>query len=141
MINTNYELMKYLDVIKYKINKPKGIVFHQNMLVLPGNLNSTKEGIVTNLRIYSEYCDTDDIPVINDKYISDLNIKDNYEMPYWRFGNWHFSTIRNKLMNKTIPSDQKSRIFGNWFVVKFDVQKTACAIYESLDHKISFDEN
>lgn len=141
VVNTNYELMKYLDVIKYKINKPKSVSSRHNILVPPGDLNNTAEGIITNLRIYSEYCDTEDIPVINNTLIPNLNIKDDYNTPYWRFGNWHFSAIRNKLMNETIPSDQKSRIFGNWFVVKFDVEKTSCAIYESLDYKISFDEN
>ena len=44
-------------------------------------------------------------------------------------------------MNETIPSDQKSRIFGNWFVVKFDIENDRCATYESLDCKISYDEN
>lgn len=141
VINTNYELMKYLDVIKYKINKPKSVSSRHNILIPPGDLNNTTEGVVNNLRIYSEYCDTEDIPVINDKLIPNLNIKDDYKTPYWRFGNWHFSTIRNKLMNETIPSDQKSRIFGNWFVVKFDIENDRCATYESLDCKISYDEN
>lgn len=141
VVNTDYELMKYLDVIKYKINKPKSISSLHNVLVPPGDLNNTAEGIITNLRIYSEYCDTENVPVINNTLIPNLNIKDDYNTPYWRFGNWHFSAIRNKLMNETIPSDQKSRIFGNWFVVRFDVEKTSCAIYESLDYKISFDEN
>lgn len=132
--NLQYELMKYLDSIIYKVNK-----INNNILV---NTESPVEGkdihyASNSLQIYSEHCDTG---VINIDTSKNLNSPDNYMTPYWRFGNWHFNAIRNKVTDDKLVADEKSRIFGNWFVVKFEFDTNDKVEIETLECKTSIAE-
>lgn len=138
IINTNYEMMKYLDIIKYKINEINPTI-DSNKSPVEGR---TKYYPADSLQIYSEFCDTGVIDI--DPYHltnTTINSIENYKTPYWRFGNWHFSAIRDKLNDLTKTADEKSRIFGNWFVIKFDINTNNLVEFETLDCKFSLDEN
>lgn len=131
---TNYELMKYLDNIIYKVNQ-----INNNITV---NTESPVEGKDIHyagdmLQIYSEHCNTGIIDIDTSK---NLNSPDNYMTPYWRFGNWHFNAIRDKITDNTLSADKKSKIFGNWFVVKFNFDTDQKVEIESLECKTSIAE-
>lgn len=131
--NNNYEIMKYLDCIIYKVNKID-ISTSTDFLPVEGKYIHYA---ADSLQIYSEHCDTG---VINIDTSKNLNSPDNYMTPYWRFGNWHFNAIRNKVTNNDLVADEKSRIFGNWFVVKFNFNTNQKVEIESLECKTSIAE-
>ena len=121
-------------ILKKTVNK-----INNDILV---NTESPVEGkdihyAADSLQIYSEHCDTG---VINIDTSKNLNSPDNYMTPYWRFGNWHFNAIRNKITDDDLVADEKSKIFGNWFVVKFNFNTNQKVEIESLECKTSIAE-
>lgn len=129
----NYGVMKYLDNIIYKINKIDKTRSIKYSPVEGKDIHYAAD----SLQIYSEHCDTG---IINIDTSKNLNSPDNYMTPYWRFGNWHFSAIRNNVTNTNLVADEKSRIFGNWFVVKFNFDTNDKVEIETLECKTSIAE-
>lgn len=134
--NDNYELMKYLDNILYKVNLVK-----ENTDITPYPVEGRNTYYAGDgLQIISEHCDTGLIELYRGD-ITNINKITDYKVPYWRFGNWHFNAIRNKL-NENIPADEKSRVFGNWFVITFEFKPVGNEKIEieSLECKTSIAE-
>ena len=133
IIHTNkYELMKYLDFIVYKINK-----IDKSKSIDKYPVEGKDEHYASDaIEIYSEHCNTGYLEFNTSE---NLNSPNNYMTPYWRFGNWHFNAIRNKI-NDDIPDDEKSRVFGNWFVVKFYFDTNQKVEIESLEFNTSIAE-
>ena len=135
MINTNYYTMKYIEFITYNLSR----VAEKTL-----QLHSPVEGLVKYyagdlLRIYTANCDTGDIDVtfINPENI--INSPMDYTKPYWRFGNWHFNALRDKLakyIQKNVVAEESSRIYGNWFVIKFTCYGQQAVEFESIDTKL-----
>ena len=130
--NHNYELMKYIDNIIYKVNKVKAVTDYTEYPV-EGKHTLYAADYIT---VYSELCNTGRLKIDT---TNNLNSPDNYMTPYWRFGNWHFNALRNRLKDE-ISADEKSRIFGNWFVVKFEFDTNEKIEIESLECKTSIAE-
>lgn len=137
----NYENIKFLNTIQYKISKHNNTsdVSVNDYLPVEGTNDIKYAG--NAIRIYSEYCDTDDINIIfND--IKELNNPDIYLKPYWHLGNWNFNAIRNKLfdyMTSDNPNaDEYSRVFGNYFVIRLIFNTTDCVKIESLNYTYDY---
>ncbi len=130
--NYNYELMKYIDNIIYKVNKVKAVTDYTEYPVEEKHTLYAADYIT----IYSELCNTGRLKIDT---TNNLNSPDNYMTPYWRFGNWHFNALRNRLKDE-ISADEKSKIFGNWFVVKFEFDTNDKVEIESLECKTSIAE-
>lgn len=139
LINTDYYRMKYIEFIKYNISKIISQLF---------NDYSPVEGMTHHyagdlLRIYSADCDTGDIDITVD-YYKNFNSPMNYTKPYWRLGNWHFNAIRNKLneyITGNISAENSSRIYGNWFVIKFICYGKQLIEFESIEPQLTDGEN
>lgn len=146
IVNTSYSFIKFLEYIKYKVN-----------IIIPNSdINySPIEGRNTyyagdEISISSEFCNTGIIN-IEPKNKTNVNKLNDFAQPYWRFGNWHFNMIRNKVTdwiedvaNKkddVIKSDEMSRVYGNWFVIKFKFNSGTQKEIETLDCKFSLDKN
>lgn len=115
MLNRDYETMKYIESVIYKLNKVKEL----NGLRENYPLERMEDYYAGDfIQVFSEYCDTGLLPInlINTEEYSNINDFMNYTMPAWRLGNWHFNFLRNKSGNPT--ADESSRIYGNWFVVR-----------------------
>ncbi len=134
MINTEYFRMKYLEYLIYKLHT-----------VTPKLINdySPIEGqsyyyAGDELRVYSEFCDTGLLDITIDNPEENINSINDYTKPYWRYGNWHFNALRNKLksyIEGNNNSDECSRIFGNWFVVNIVIEQDKQVEIESIDCK------
>lgn len=140
MLNADYISMKYIEYILYKVAK-----------VTPVALNnySPVEGLndlyaADAIRVYSTHCDTGVLDITFKDAIIEVNKVMNYAKPYWRFGNWHFNALRNRLAEyllKKYGDDECSRIFGNWFVVEFHINSNEQVELETLDAVYNSAEN
>lgn len=136
MLNDNYINMKYIEYIIYKIVKVKQTSDFNYFPVEEIEDRYSADFI----RIYNIHCDTGLIDttfdIDSDNNENNINNIMDYIKPYWRFGNWHFNVIRNNLksyIDKESINDECSRIFGNWFVVEFDININEQVELETLD--------
>lgn len=146
IVNTSYSLIKFIEYIKYKVNS----------VSKNSDINySPVEGrdpyyAGDEISISSEFCNTGVIAIEN-KPKNNLNKVNDFTQPYWRFGNWHFNMIRNKITewvediankeDNVIKSDDMSRVYGNWFVIKFKFNSGTQKEIETLDCQFSLDKN
>ena len=135
MINDNYYDMKYMEYIAYNLNK---VVEQMLSLHLPVE-GLSKHYAGDYLRVYTANCDTGDLDVTFVNPETTINSTMDYTKPYWRFGNWHFNALRDKLaqyIKGNVVAEDSSRIYGNWFVVKFTCLGQQAVEFESIDAKL-----
>ena len=118
IINEQYDDVKFLESISYKLNK----------FVNPAEYDYTYspvEGTVIPysadfLKVYNNQVNTGELDILIDKE-EDKNVFCNYKKPYWELGNWNFSYLRNNISKYANYGDafNMSRMFGNYFVVEF----------------------
>lgn len=118
ILNVEYSYIKFIEFITYKLNKVR----------IPRTLDqvySPVEGLVTPwsgdyLSVYNNLVNTGELN-INISTEDAKNVFANFDKPYWELGNWNFSYLRNKIseINTGIRDDSMSRIFGNYFIIKF----------------------
>lgn len=123
VINSNYDTIKFLEYITYKLNK----------VANPADVdytNSPIEGHITPysgdlLRIYNNQINTGSLNILVDSEDA-KNIFCNYEKPFWELGNWNFSYLRNNIANRANYGDafNMSRLYGNYFVIEFTFNNT-----------------
>lgn len=129
IINTQYDLIKFIEFISYKLYK----LTNNN---ITNFLSPVEERISpfsgVNLKVYNDQINTKDIPILIDNEIS-KNIFANYDKPYWDLGNWNFSYLRNRKdsTEETIIDDVSSRLYGNWFIVEMTINND--------EHKVEFE--
>jgi len=128
MLNANYELLQYVEYLKYKIYQIDG-----NGFIIENHSKAYHPEIT---KIITDLCNTGDIDT-SIKY-NDCNKPMDYKKPYWRMGNWHFNALRNNIAvydsySNDKNSDVSSRIYGNWFVIEFRTNSTKRIEYETMD--------
>lgn len=130
IFNDKYDIIKYLEYIRYKLiiknydfNSNDDILLQNKKIGYPGN----------SIRIYSEYCDTNDITITTN---ADAIDNSKHNLPYWDLGTWNFNNIRNKIKDNTLydsngeykngnttlklTDNEQSLLFGNYFVVRLN---------------------
>lgn len=114
IINESYELIKFLEFIKYKVRKIY-IPFYSDNTNNPVDLREHPyAGDI--LRIFNEDNDTDDIDINIDK----LNKFNAYKKPWYELTQYNFNYFRNTInKHPNSPSDKLRRVYGNYFVVRF----------------------
>lgn len=114
MVNESYELIKFLEFIKYKVRKIY-IPWYSNNVNNPADLRKHPyAGDI--LRIFNEDNDTDDIDINIDK----LNEFNKYKKPWYELTQYNFNYFRNTInKHPNISSDRLRRLYGNYFVVRF----------------------
>lgn len=119
MVNTNYDIIKYINAISYKLTKYKnnGNIIDYDKLPVEGTIEPFSSDYI---RIYNNIVDTGYIDTLIDKEES-KNIFANYDKPYWELGNWNLNYLRNNISNRTKYGDAftMTRLFGNYFVIEF----------------------
>lgn len=113
IINSEYEVIKLIEFIKYKLRKVAGIA-KEDFTYSPVEEQQTPyAGDI--IRIFNDMCDSGDIDVAVNVY----NPGD-YKKPWFELGNWNFNYFRNDI-NKPNPTakDVYTRLYGNFFVIEF----------------------
>lgn len=123
IINEQYNNVKFLEHISYKLNK----------FANPTEIDYTYspvEGMITPfsadlLKIYNNEVNTGELDILVDKEDT-KNVFCNYTKPYWELGMWNYNYFRNNIANYNTYGDafNMSRIFGNYFVIEFTFSNT-----------------
>ena len=114
MVNESYELIKFLEFIKYKVHKIYIPIYSDNI----NNPVDLREHPYSGdiLRIFNEDNDTDDIDINIDK----LNEFNKYKKPWYELTQYNFNYFRNAIKeHPNTVSDKLRRVYGNYFVVRF----------------------
>lgn len=125
IINESYDMIKFLEFIKYKVRKIHIPIYSDN-INNPVDLRvHPYSGDI--LRIFNEDNDTEDIDI----NINTINQFNRYKKPWYELTQWNFNYFRNKINDhsapKNIPSDKLRRLYGNYFVIRF--------IFNNVDNK------
>ena len=139
IINNNYNTIKYLEYLIYKLYSIKENDYKDNIV------SSNETRLIPysghEIEIYNDLVNTGKIDILIDKEQS-KNIFGEYKKPYWDLGNWNFSYLRDT-KNGQNNADLMSRIYGNYFIVHFvlgDKEKTNKIEFEDLNYIISKDK-
>ena len=135
IINSEYDAIKYLEYITYKLRK----------YITNVNIDNTKFPVEEtsvpfsgdSIRIFNDEVDTG-ILNINVNKEENKNVFGEYDKPFWQLGNWNFNYMRNNLSEGNSNANKLSRIYGNFFVIQFifynnDNKKIE---FETLNYKI-----
>ena len=138
IINEQYDDIKFLEYITYKLNKfanPTEIDYTYSpveRMVTPYSADL--------LKVYNNEVNTGELNILIDKEKA-KNAFCDYTKPYWELGNWNYSYLRNNIADRKNYGDAftMSRIFGNYFVVEFTFSNTdnLKVEFEELKYKIS----
>lgn len=140
IVNEEYDIIKFLEYITYKLYKINESV--------EGNIPSPVRELDTPyagqyLTVYNNNVNTNSINItVNDESTNPnehKNIFGNYKKPYWDLGNWNFSYLRDMIGNEVDQSATvMSRLYGNYFIIEFEFLMQDRRIdFESLNYKIS----
>lgn len=141
IVNANYEVVKYLEYITYKLSKcanPVGIDY--TTLPVEGHVVPYAGN---ELVVYNNQVNTGPLNITVDEE-SKKNIFAAFDKPYWDLGVWNFSYLRNKLSDypNNINAGLMSRLFGNYFVVEFTFsnEDNLKVEFEELNYVLSKDK-
>lgn len=124
IVNTEYETIKYIEYITYKIRKIiKGYI--ENFDPSDGNKDSVKIYPGDKLRIYNDLIDTGEIDISqSEDNFNNIGVKPIFK-PYYDLGNWNINTLKNNLIGYNVKKDDElSRLYGNYFVIEFKFKNT-----------------
>lgn len=138
IINNDYNLIKYLEYITYKL-------YILNMLNINNydkHINERKQPFSgQTLRVYNDLIDTGELNILIDDEQS-KNIFGEYKKPYWDLGNWNFSYLRNAKDGQQL-AELMSRLYGNYFIISFTLNnkiETNKIEFEDINYVISKDK-
>lgn len=147
VVNNNYNLVKFIEYITYKLYKIDATKWNDNNPIgqdLYGySVSSPVEGRIVpfsgvSLRVYNDQIDTGYLDILINLEEA-KNVFANYEKPYWDLGNWNFSYLRNTKLSNV--DDIVSRLYGNWFVFEFVINNDDNKVeFESLMVNLSKDK-
>lgn len=137
--NTGYYDMKFVEYIKYKLHQLDRKVQYNSINYWDSPVEKPYHKYAADyITINSEYCSTGRMDVS----ITDYNTFDDYTKPYFRLGDWYLNLIRDgivKYNNHSQSAFDSSRIYGNWFAVKFEFNKGRYVEFENVEYKLSKD--
>lgn len=137
--NAGYYDMKFVEYIKYKLHQLDRKVQYNSINYWDSPVEKPYHKYAADyITINSEYCSTGRMDVS----IADYNTFDDYTKPYFRLGDWYLNLIRDgivKYNNRSQSAFDSSRIYGNWFAVKFEFNKGRYVEFENVEYKLSKD--
>lgn len=157
IVNANYYDIKFLEQITYKLHKVKYI---DDLFISDADKVNTIIYSGDILNVYNNLINTGDLSINVDNN-NDENIKpsnhlipynkiENYKLPYYYLGQWNFNYLRDiKNINNIVDDnnkpinqiDKNSRLFGNYFIIKFVfvLEKNSDKPFklESISYKLS----
>lgn len=137
--NAGYYDMKFVEYIKYKLHQLDRKIQYNSINYWDSPVEKPYHKYAADyITINSEYCSTGRMDVS----ITDYNTFDDYTKPYFRLGDWYLNLIRDgivKYNNHSQSAFDSSRIYGNWFAVKFEFNKGRYVEFENVEYKLSKD--
>lgn len=137
--NAGYYDMKFVEYIKYKLHQLDRKVQYNSINYWDSPVEKPYHKYAADyITINSEYCSTGRMDVS----ITDYNTFDDYTKPYFRLGDWYLNLIRDSIVkynNHSQSAFDSSRIYGNWFAVKFEFNKGRYVEFENVEYKLSKD--
>ena len=138
MVNDNYELIKTLEHITWKLYKIKN-----------KDSNNTQYESTSREEIRVPYSGHQ-LEIYNDNiYTSAINIEVstennknksvmNYKKPWWQYDNWNFNYLRDVSHAKNVFAKYMSRLYGNYFIIRiwFGDVSQKCE-FETLDCELT----
>jgi len=115
LFNIDYERIKFIEYITYKINKILNIDNPNNYTV--DNYYSGDK-----IQIYNNECNTKLLDIYIENPKETINRTKDYTKPYRDLGVWNFSPLRNDIkgyINFNNYSNTMTRIYGDYFIVRF----------------------
>ena len=137
IINDNYNIIKYLECIIYKLYKIRSNaeLSYENSPVEKRMVPYSGEQI----RIYNDQVDTGWLDIKIDTEES-KNVFDNYDKPHWDLGNWNFNYFRDSLSSSS-SLDFVSRLYGNYFIISIIFGDSNERVeFESLGYNVTKDK-
>lgn len=138
IVNDNYNLIKYLEYITYKLY----ILNAANINNYDKHIGERKQPFSgQKLRVYNDLIDTGELDILIDNE-KNKNIFGNYNKPYWDLGNWNFSYLRNAKDGQQLAM-LMSRLYGNYFIISFTLNnqvETNKIEFEDINYVISKDK-
>lgn len=117
IVNESYEIIKFLEFIKYKVRKIFNPVYSNN-INNPVDLRDHPYAGDT-IRIFNEDNDSGEIDI----NVSSINQFNKYKKPWYELTQWNFNYFRNSINDhaapKNISSDKLRRLYGNYFIIRF----------------------
>ena len=134
VVNTQYELIKYLEFITYKLFT----VANTNVNIYNYSPVEGKSHVYAgdSLTIYNDLVNTGKLDISNDQENEfDSTLNSDWQKPYFHLGNWNV----NKLYDvKNVDArygfvDKNSRLYGNYFIIEFEFKTTERFEFEELN--------
>ena len=137
IINDNYNIIKQLEYIIYKLYKIK---YNTDKDYIDSPVEDMKLPYSgEQIRVYNNEVDTGWLDIKIDTEES-KNVFSNYNKPYWDLGNWNFNYLRNKISDK-LGLDLMSKLYGNYFIVSIIFGDSNERVeFESLGYNITKDK-
>lgn len=132
IINENFDIIKYLEYITYKLSKVDATKQNDYDSSPVDGMKIPYAG--DTLKIYNELVNTNELDISVDNE-SSKNSFGNYKKPYWELGNWNFSYLRNA--DNFNKASNMSRIVGNYFIVEFTFKEK---VNPYSKYKVEFEE-
>lgn len=138
--NTNYEEMKYLEFIVYKLYK----INWDDDNYIPNPVEELWQPYSgETLRVFNHDVDTDILNILVDDYTNETK-KNKYatpDKPWWELGNWNFNYLRDKSNLDNENMRYPSRLYGNYFVLSFTMKDSFRRIeFETLGVALTKDK-
>lgn len=137
IINTDYDMIKMLEYIKYKFNK----TINTDDILPCSKRDAYYSGEL--IQILADECDTGEMNIYIDNPRQTINRVQDFNKPYRELGTWNFNYIRDISKGAPNPwpvkgSDALPRFYGNWFIVKFTFTpatiNNSCVEIESFNY-------
>ena len=132
IVNINYEVIKFLEFIKYKLRKVDNEHIYDYNYKPVEKQSFPYSGDI--LKVYSEHCDTNELDISN----TTVNEFNNYKKPYFELGSWNYNYFRNLIANHpTISAFDITRIYGNYIIIEFIFDNKDGELIEFEDIEVS----
>lgn len=158
IFNKYYKDIKYLENVRYKIRNVNILANSDDIIRYPIAQKSIPYA-GNNIRVWNDLTDTGKIIFnITNKYDRDNNhnlisvkpenniiinqSNPEFNNPYFDLGNWNFNYLRDILnVNPDAIIQENSRIYGNYFIIEFDITSNQLVEFEDVDSIMSQDKN
>ena len=146
--NENYESYKYLEWIEYKFKQlDKTSIIYSDYYKATGYIYELLKPYAGEIL----YINNDELRYepggnktkFNLEITGDKNQKDDFTKPYYKLGDWRFNCLRNANMENGYvgKADDDGRIYGNYFIFRFEFNSKELINIESFKASMSQFEN
>lgn len=135
IVNTEYELIKYLEFITYKLFTVTNPAVNILTAYSPvGGKSHIYAG--DSLTIYNDLVNTGKLDISNDQDNAiNSTLNSDWQKPYFHLGNWNVNKLYDAKNADTQYGfiDKNSRLYGNYFIIEFEFNTNERFEFEELN--------